>query len=141
MSKLMPRADGPLEVLERVNDDAYKVNFPGDYGVSATFNVADLSFYLEDDHLANLRANSPQQGEDDGGPPKGPRQEPQDILEGTSLSSKDKEKVLALLDQLAILPELRDMHKPDFMYLLEVVYLLEGDLEGIISCTPHPHLA
>jgi len=42
-SKLMPRADGPFEILERVNDNAYKVNFPGDYGLSATFNVADLS--------------------------------------------------------------------------------------------------
>jgi len=37
-SKLMPRVDGPFEVLERVNDNAYKVNLPGDYGVSATFN-------------------------------------------------------------------------------------------------------
>jgi len=47
----MPRADGPFEILERVNDNAYKVNFLDDYGVSATFNVADLSPYLEDDHL------------------------------------------------------------------------------------------
>ena len=50
-SKLMPRADGPFEILERANDNAYKVNFLDDYGVSATFNVADLSPYLEDDHL------------------------------------------------------------------------------------------
>jgi len=59
-AKLMPRADGPFEILERVNDNAYKVELPGDYGVSATFNVADLSPYLEDDHLATLRVNSPQ---------------------------------------------------------------------------------
>jgi len=65
----MPRADGPFKILERVNDNAYKVNLPGDYRVSATFNVADLSPYLDDDHLVNLRANSPQQGEDDGGHP------------------------------------------------------------------------
>jgi len=32
-SKLMPRGDGPFEVLKRVNDNAYKVNLPGDYGV------------------------------------------------------------------------------------------------------------
>ena len=50
-SKLMPRANGPFEVLERVNDNAYKVNLPGEYGVSATFNVADLRPCLEDDHL------------------------------------------------------------------------------------------
>jgi len=50
---LIPRADRPFEILERVNNNAYKVNFLGDCGVSATFNVADLSPYLEDDHLAN----------------------------------------------------------------------------------------
>ena len=66
----MPRVDGPFEVLERNNDNAYKVDLPGDCGVSATFNVADLSPCFEDDHLANLRANYPQQGEDDGGPSK-----------------------------------------------------------------------
>ena len=53
-----------------MNENAYRVNFLGDYGVSATFNVPDLSPYLKEDHLANLRANSPQQGEDDGGPSK-----------------------------------------------------------------------
>ena len=29
-TKLMPRADGPFEVLERINDNAYKVNLPGE---------------------------------------------------------------------------------------------------------------
>jgi len=42
-SKLMPRADGPFEVLKRVNDNAYKVKLLEDYGVSATFNMAYLS--------------------------------------------------------------------------------------------------
>jgi len=41
-----------------LNDNAYKVKLPRAYGVSATFNVADLSPSLEDDHLANIRANS-----------------------------------------------------------------------------------
>ena len=54
----MPRDDGPFEVLERVNDNAYKVNLPRDYRVSATFNVVDLSPYLEGNYLVNLRANS-----------------------------------------------------------------------------------
>ena len=62
----MPRADGPFEVLERTNNNASKINLPKEYGVSASFNVADSSSYLEDDTLENLRANSSQQGEDDG---------------------------------------------------------------------------
>jgi len=63
----MPRADSPFEVSERINDNAYKVDFPGEYGVSVAFNVADLSSYLEDDYLEDLRANSLLQGENDGG--------------------------------------------------------------------------
>ena len=42
-SKLAPRGDGPFQVLERINDNAYKIDLPGEYNVSATFNVADLS--------------------------------------------------------------------------------------------------
>ena len=42
-SKLMPRGDGPFQVLQRVNDNAYKIDLPGEYQVSATFNVSDLS--------------------------------------------------------------------------------------------------
>ena len=64
----MPRADGPFEVLERINDNAYKVDFSGDYGVSATFNVADLSANQANDYLKDLRVKSIQQGEDDGVP-------------------------------------------------------------------------
>jgi hypothetical protein len=45
-SKLLPRADGPFEVLEKVNDNAYKLDFPVDFEVSPTFNVADLRPYL-----------------------------------------------------------------------------------------------
>ena len=46
----MPRADVPFEILETVNDNVYRVNFLGDFGVSATLNLANLSPYLEDDH-------------------------------------------------------------------------------------------
>jgi len=130
-SKLMVGADGRFEILERVNENAYKVNFPRDYGVLTTYNVTDLSPNLEDDHLANLRTNSPQQGENDGGPSMGPRQDPQDTLGGSNFSSNVKEKVQALVHQLAVLPGLNYLHKPGF------VYLLEDDHDGVISCTPH----
>jgi len=57
-SKIMPRNDGPFEPLERVNNNADKVNLPGEYGILGTFNVPNLSPYLEDDHVTNLRVNS-----------------------------------------------------------------------------------
>ena len=64
-SKLLPRADGPFQVLEKINDNAYKIDLPREYGVSCTFNVADLKPYYDDDKYENLRANSLQQRKDD----------------------------------------------------------------------------
>jgi hypothetical protein len=44
-SKLHPRGDGLFQVLERINDNAYKLDLPGEYNISATFNVSDLSLF------------------------------------------------------------------------------------------------
>jgi len=62
---MMQRVDGPFEVIERINDNLYKVDLSGHYGVSCTFNVAHLKPYFGDDPLQNLRVNSSQQEEDD----------------------------------------------------------------------------
>ena len=62
----MPQVDGPLKLLEKVNNNAYKIDLPGDFEVSATFNVADLSPYYPDTSPSDLRVKSFQQGEDDG---------------------------------------------------------------------------
>lgn len=62
--KLQARADGPFRIIEKVNDNAYKVDLPGNYGVSATFNVADLSHYIEDEDL-DSRASPFHPGEHD----------------------------------------------------------------------------
>jgi hypothetical protein len=62
-SKLLPRGHGPFQVLERINDNAYKLDLPSEYNVSATFNVTDLSpFDVGDD----LRANPFQEEGNDG---------------------------------------------------------------------------
>jgi len=45
-------------MLEKINDNAYKKDLPGEYGVSCTFNVVDLKPYFEDDPFENLRTNS-----------------------------------------------------------------------------------
>ena len=67
--KLQPRADGPFRVLQRINDNAYKIDLPGHYGVSATFNVADLSPYSEGDDLDDDSGTSRfLEGEDDTDP-------------------------------------------------------------------------
>jgi hypothetical protein len=56
-SKLMPRGAGPFEVLERISDNAYKLELPIDFGtVSPSFNIADLKPYLgEDDEIGQLQ--------------------------------------------------------------------------------------
>jgi hypothetical protein len=50
-SKLQPRRDRPFQILERINDNAYKVDLPGEYNVSATFNVSNLTLF--DDSRSN----------------------------------------------------------------------------------------
>jgi len=53
-SKLKPQQNGPFQITEMINDNAYKVNLLGEYGVSATFNVADLSLFdVGDDSRSN----------------------------------------------------------------------------------------
>jgi hypothetical protein len=53
-SKLHPRGDGPFQVLERINDNAYKLDLPGEYNISATFNVSDFSLFdVGDDSRSN----------------------------------------------------------------------------------------
>jgi hypothetical protein len=64
-SKLLPRADGPFKVLEKINDNAYKLELPVDFGVSPTFNIADLTPYLGEEDELESRATQMQEGEDD----------------------------------------------------------------------------
>ncbi|KAL4375921.1 hypothetical protein GQ457_02G026580 [Hibiscus cannabinus] len=58
-SKLLPRGDGPFLVGEKVNENAYKFDLPGEYNVSATFNVSDLTLF---DDPSDLRTNPFQEG-------------------------------------------------------------------------------
>jgi len=54
-SKLMLREDGPFQILERINDNVYKVDLLGEYDVSAIFNIFDLSLFdVSDDSWRNV---------------------------------------------------------------------------------------
>ncbi len=66
-SKLSARSDGPFKILEKVNDNAYKLELPSSYGVSSTFNVADLVPFHEADMLPSLRSSFSKEGEDEVG--------------------------------------------------------------------------
>jgi hypothetical protein len=63
--KLMIWADGPFKVLEKINENAYKLDLPTDFGVSPTFNIADLKPYLGEEDELESRTTQMQEGEDD----------------------------------------------------------------------------
>jgi hypothetical protein len=64
-SKLMPRAAGPYKIIEKINDNAYKLELPPEFGVSPTFNIADLTPYLGEEDELESRTTPFQEGEDD----------------------------------------------------------------------------
>jgi hypothetical protein len=61
----MPRADGSFKVLERINDNAYKLDLHVDFGVSPIFNITDLKPYLGEDDELESRMTQMQEREDD----------------------------------------------------------------------------
>ena len=52
--------------MEQINDNAYKLDLPGEYAISAMFNVSDLSYF---DAGADSRSNLFQEEENDANPP------------------------------------------------------------------------
>jgi hypothetical protein len=50
--KLMSGATGPFKILAKINDNAYKLELPLEFGVSHNFNISDLRPYLgEEDEM------------------------------------------------------------------------------------------
>jgi len=53
-SKLQPQGDVSFQILERINDNVYKVDLSGEYDVSTTFNFSDLTWFdVGDDSRSN----------------------------------------------------------------------------------------
>jgi len=69
--KLSSRRDGPFQALQCINENAYKLDLPTDYGVSTTFNVCDLIPFaggVDNNDELDMRTNPFQEGGSDGGP-------------------------------------------------------------------------
>jgi len=79
-SKLHPQRDGPFQILKRINDNAYKVDLPSEYGVSVTFNVKDLTLF---DVCNDLKLNPFEERRDDEGQLSTKLNHAKDLLEGT----------------------------------------------------------
>ena len=69
-NKLKARKIGPVEILKKINENAYQLRLPDDVHTSDVFNVKYLIPYHGDETVveeesANSRSNFCQQGEDD----------------------------------------------------------------------------
>lgn len=60
-TKLSPRADGPFQILKKINENAFQLDLQGKYNVSAVFNISDLSPYI----ISDSRTNPLEEGGDD----------------------------------------------------------------------------
>ncbi|KAL0874834.1 hypothetical protein Bca101_024539 [Brassica carinata] len=64
-NKLKAKKIGPLEVLERINDNAYRLQLPADITTSDVFNVRHLSRFFPPDQSHDSGSNLSNQGEPD----------------------------------------------------------------------------
>jgi hypothetical protein len=61
-SKLQLCGDGSFQVVERINNNAYKIDLSSEYDVNATFNVAELTLF---ELGLSLRSNPFEERDDD----------------------------------------------------------------------------
>jgi len=88
-----------------------------DYGVSATFNVADLSPYKEDDYLYYLRSNLVKHGEDDRNQPEMSQTNPPS--QGSLRNQVQVQGISHILQaQLEIVPGLIPAHIPGIVFII-----------------------
>jgi hypothetical protein len=101
-----------------VNANAYKVDLPGDYNVSATFNVKDLTPYLYDDDDSDLRTNHFQPGADDVhhgnyNPSCKAKSNMQEDSDGPMIRARTKQLQKALMSQIGMIEAASDLKISD----------------------------
>jgi len=82
------------------------------------FNVADLSPYLEDDYLTDLRSNSIQQGKDDGAPSIQPNLDLHVYQGSLTLPAKVQGMTQVLIGSKSKGPRFESKQKPSFVYVI-----------------------
>ncbi|GJV36248.1 hypothetical protein Tco_1408725 [Tanacetum coccineum] len=72
LSEFIAKKIGPLEIVEKINSNAYRLKLPSHIRCSDVFNVKHLLPYhgdsSDDDLVVNSRANFVYPGENDAGP-------------------------------------------------------------------------
>ena len=56
-SKLMPHDAGQYIILEKINDNAYKLELTSEFRINPTFNISDLKPYLGEEDELESRTN------------------------------------------------------------------------------------
>jgi hypothetical protein len=54
----MSRAAGPFKILAKINNNAYTLELPPEFGVSPSFNITDLRPYLGEEDEMSSRTTS-----------------------------------------------------------------------------------
>jgi len=130
--KLMPRGDGHFQIIERINDNAYKVDLPSEYGVSATLNVADLSLF---DVGEDFRSNPFEEREDDA------IQAPKDLLEvlvGLVIklrAKRFKEAFNGLLQDMWVKVDFKRILNNEEQAVINLIHVQEGLVGGTKTIT------
>jgi hypothetical protein len=61
----MFHANGPFNILEKINNNTYKLELPTEFGVILIFNISYLRPYLGEEDEILSRATSIQEGDND----------------------------------------------------------------------------
>ncbi|KAF3655966.1 putative histidine-containing phosphotransfer protein 1-like isoform X1 [Capsicum annuum] len=138
----MSRGGGPFQVLERINDNAYKIDLPPEYQVHKTFNICDLSpiAKVENEHPPNLRKNSLEDGEDDTSATSS--------RSFTSSQTRELQKLQAMIMQRAGKRQYSPLRQPTAQQVMiktissgpTVVFLIGAHTNFALFLLSNPHL-
>ena len=105
-----------------MNDNVYKIDLPGEYGVSATFNVADLTLF---DTNFDLRSNPFEERGDDVDQPRNTSKDPLHVPNGPMNRSRT-EALNTLVLNVSTKSELKGPLEYQEETLVHLIHVQEG---------------